>query len=150
MLNSVCNKLKIPVLITLGTGILSILIVVAALAFGSLGEYGIYVIAGTSSLLMSLRSLIFIPLYSAHMLKQKWWTFYPSIIRGWIAFFVLIIFFTVVNTLISIHGWFVLICVLLCAGVFGYLLTLPVMFNRRELNLIKQKIIKKLKKQRTA
>ena len=150
MLNSVCNKLKIPVLITLGTGILSILIVVAALAFGNLGEYGIYVIAGTSSLLMSLRSLIFIPLYSAHMLKQKWWTFYPSIIRGWIAFFVLIIFFTVVNTLISIHGWFVLICVLLCAGVFGYLLTLPVMFNMRELNLIKQKIIKKLKKQRTA
>ena len=63
MLNSVCNKMKLPVFVALGVGVLSTAIVLVLVNVFSLGNYAVYAIAGVSSLLMTLRSIVFIPLY---------------------------------------------------------------------------------------
>ncbi len=146
MLNSVCNKLRLPVLVSLGVGVLSTVIVLAVLFFGNIGAFGVYVIAGVSSVLMSLRALIFIPLYSAHLLKQKWYVFYPSIIRGWLAFFANLIVFIIVNSFVTINSWLVFCCICLIVGIAGYAFSIPIMFSKSEITQLKNKLMKKIKR----
>lgn len=143
MLNSVCNKMKLPVIVSLIVGVTSILINVLVLNFGNLGDNGIFVIASTSSVLMSLRALFFVPLYSAYILKQKWTTFYSSIVRGWISFFALFIVFTLIKSFFVINSWLMLVVVCLIAAVVGYVVSLPIMFSLGEIKNLKGKILKK-------
>lgn len=145
MLNSVCNKMKLPVLVSLGVGILGIIITLSVVTFGDLGDNNIYVIAGTSSILMSLRAFFFIPLYSAHLLKQKWTTFFPPMIRGWLSFFVLAIMFTIAKSFVVIDGWFVFAALCAVTGLAGYVISVPVMFSPKEMKMLKNKILKKSK-----
>lgn len=143
LLNSVYNKMKTPVLVALGIGLLSTLIVVIVLSVFELGSYAVYVIAGVSSLLMSLRAIIFVPLYSAYLLKQKKRIFYSSILRGWLSFAVISALFIGINSIISINSWLSLIVVCAVAGLVGYVLSIPLLFNKSELKKLKSKVIKK-------
>lgn len=143
MLNSVCNKLKIPVLVSLGVGVLSIIITLLVINFGNLGDNNVYIIAGTSSVLMSLRAFFFIPIYSAYLLKQKWTTFFPSMLRGWLTFFVLILIFTATKSIFAINSWITFIAVCLVAGIIGYIISIPIMFSLNEFKMLKSKILKK-------
>ena len=146
MLNPVCNKMRVPVLVALGVGVAGIVITVLVLTFGNLGDNGVFVVAGTSSILMSLRAFFFIPLYSAYLLKQKWTTFFPSMIRGWIAFFVLLGIFTFVNSLVAINSWLIFVLVCLCVAIVGYLISIPILFSFGEMKMFKSKLLSKLKK----
>lgn len=146
MLNSVCNKMKLPVLVALGVGTVSTILVLIILNFSDIGDYGVYVIAGISSLLMSLRAIVFIPIYSAYLLKQKKTVFYPSIFRGWLAFGVIVAVFLLVSLFVTIKSWITLILVCVPLGIFGYIICLPVLFNKKEINKLTSKIKKAIKK----
>ena len=76
---TITNHVKIPALVTLATGIFTITINFVLL---NVTNWGIYVIAGTSSILGMLRNYIFTPLYGAYCLKVKKSTFYHEIITG--------------------------------------------------------------------
>lgn len=76
---SVTNRVKLPALVTLLTGILTVAINLFLLRFTDLG---VYAIAGTASFLGLLRNCIFTPLYGAHCLKVKKGTFYKEIVTG--------------------------------------------------------------------
>ncbi len=142
MLNSVCNKMRLPVLVSLSVGIASILINVLVLNFGNLGDNGIFVIATTSSVFMSLRALFFIPLYSSYILKQKWTSFYPSIIRGWISFIALVLIFIFIKSFFAVNGWLMFAVLCLAAAVVGYAVSLPIMFSFSEIKNLKDKFLK--------
>lgn len=146
MLNSVCNKLKLPVIVALGVGVLSIIITLSVLHFGNLGDNGVFVIAGVSSVLMSLRAFFFIPIYSAYMLKQKWTTFFPSMLRGWFTFFVLGIVFFIIKNIFIINNWLMFVIVCMIAAAVGYTMSLPLLFNKGELGKLKNTVMKKLKR----
>ncbi|MEE0060689.1 MAG: oligosaccharide flippase family protein [Acutalibacteraceae bacterium] len=145
MLNSVCNKLKLPVLVALGVGVVSIAITVFVINVYDLGDNNVYVIAGTSSVLMSLRAFFFIPIYSAHLLKQKLTSFFPSMLRGWLAFFVLVAIFTAIRNLIALDTWLVFAAACLVAAIVGYAISIPIMFSFSEIKELKNKFLKKLK-----
>ncbi|MEE0957549.1 MAG: oligosaccharide flippase family protein [Ruminococcus sp.] len=150
MLNSVFNKLKTPVLVALGVGVFSTIAVLLIVNFTDLSPvYKAFFIAGISSLLMSLRSLIFVPLYSAYLLKQKKTIFYPAILRSWLSFLIIAVIFFVIRSFIPMNSWgkFLIVCVV--AGLLGYVISLFTMFNRKELALLKSKITGKLKKNNT-
>lgn len=146
MLNSVCNKMKIPVLMALGIGLFSTMTVLVIVWFFNVGDNAIYVIAGVSSLLMSLRAIIFIPIYSAWLLKQKKTIFYPSILRGWLAFAVCTALFYVVSLFVSIHSWASLILLCVPLGIIGYIICIPLLFNKNETSKLTSKIKSKLSK----
>ncbi len=146
MLNSVCNKMKLPVFVALGVGVLSTAIVLVLVNVFSLGNYAVYAIAGVSSLLMTLRSIVFIPLYSAHLLKQNKFTFYPSIFRGWLTFGVTFGLFMLIHMFVHINSWISLILVCAAAGIVGYAISLFVLFNKDEINKLFLKIKNKIKK----
>ena len=70
MLFTVCNKLKMPVFVNFIIGLASVVIVLVILFFGNLGDLGIYAIAGVSSVLLSVRSVTFVPMYAAQAEEQ--------------------------------------------------------------------------------
>lgn len=148
MLNSVFNKLKIPVIVSLAIGVVSTLSVLLIVNFTDLSPLNkSFVIAGVSSLLMSLRSIIFVPIYSAHLLKRKKTIFYPAIFRGWFTFGIIFVFFMIIryftSTMMTNWGVFLVICV--GVGILGYIISVFAMFNRNELNKLKSAVFKKIK-----
>ncbi len=146
MLNSVCNKMRLPVLVALGVGIVStvsVLIIVNVFNFSD--ELNAYIIAGMSSLLMSLRAILFIPIYSAYLLKQKPATFYPTILRGWVTFVAVTLLFAVVHHFVAINSWLMFLGVCVVVGIIGYTLSIPLLFNKNELKKFKTAILKKIK-----
>lgn len=146
MLNSVFNKLKVPVLVSLGIGVASTLSVLLIVNFTDLSPANkAFVIAGVSSLLMSLRSLIFVPIYSAYLLKKKRTIFYPTIFRGWITFGVVFAIFFIIRIFVPMSSWTSFIIVCLGAGILGYLVSVFILFNKAELGKLKNTLFKKLK-----
>ena len=143
MLNTVCNKLRLPVFINLGIGIVS---VVVAIISCNISDYGIYFIAGTSSILMGLRALIFTPAYAAYILKQKMSTFFPPVIRNSVAFVIILVLYFIVGNILTITGWLSFIAICLVVGILGYVISLPLLFNKAELIKLKTKVNKKLKR----
>lgn len=146
MLNSVCNKMKLPVLVSIGTGVVSTVLTVLILRFGNLGDNGVYVIAGMSSALISLKSAFFVPLYAAHILNVKWWTFLPSILRGWLAFGALSIVFWLIGCFAPIVGWGSFLLVAGGAAILGYGVSLPILFNKKEIRGLLSSVRAKLRR----
>lgn len=140
---TVCNKLKASVLVSLGIGVVSVIIVLLLVRYTSLS---VYAIAGVSSILVSLKAIIFVPLYAAHILKIKLTTFYSSVARGWLCFFVVITIFSAINAFVSVSGWFEFIILCLISGVIGYIVSFPLVFSIKDAKKLKQIIIKKFKK----
>lgn len=143
MINTVCNKLRLPVFVNLAIGIASVIIAIAACNFT---DYGVYFVAGTSSVLMGLRALIFTPAYSAYILKQKLSTFFPTVVRDCVGFIIILVLFSIVSNFVTVTGWgsFLIICAI--CGILAYALSLPLLFNRAELGKLKNKLTKKLKR----
>ncbi|MBR1467663.1 MAG: oligosaccharide flippase family protein [Bacteroidaceae bacterium] len=73
------NKLKIPSLVVLISGLLQTAVIVLLLKYTSLG---IWAIAITSLVQSVLRNSLFSPIYGAKVLNKPWHTFYPTIVRG--------------------------------------------------------------------
>lgn len=140
MINTVCNKLRLPVFVNLTVGIVSIIVAIAAC---NLTDYGVYFVAGTSSVLMGLRALIFTPAYSAYILKQKLSIFFPTVIRDCVGFIIILVLFSIISNLITVTGWssFIFICAI--CGILAYALSLPLLFNKAELCKLKNKLTKK-------
>lgn len=146
MLFTVCNRLKIPVLTNFIIGVGSVAVVLAALNFGNFGDAGVYVIAGVSSALLSIRSITFVPMYSAYILGQKKTVFLPSVARGILTFAVILTLFSIVSSFVVVNSWLSLLTVISLAGAGGYIVALFLLFSRKELEKLKGKFLKKLKK----
>lgn len=139
MINTVCNKLRLPVFVNLTVGIVSVIVAIAAC---NLTDYGVYFVAGTSSVLMGLRALIFTPAYSAYILKQKLSIFFPTVIRDCVGFIIILVLFSIISNFITVTGWssFIFICAI--CGILAYALSLPLLFNKAELCKLKNKLTK--------
>jgi membrane protein EpsK len=73
------NRVRTPGIVTLAVGIANLTL---ALLFAIKLRWGLYGIAAAGAVTLTLRHLLFTPLYSAHILNQPWTTFY----RGLTAF----------------------------------------------------------------
>jgi O-antigen/teichoic acid export membrane protein len=143
---SVCNKIKLPALVSFTIGVLSIAVVLVAIYVLGVGDNGVYFIAGVSSLLMSIRAALFVPLYGSHILKCKKRTFYPPIIRGWVAFFAMVLLFVIIKQFVVVTSWVSFIGVCVGAGLIGYFISLFIFFNKDEMASLKAMIKRKFSK----
>ena len=137
-INTVTNKLKVPVTVTLVIGIVSVILTYILLKTTNLG---VYAVAGVSSILLLGRILIFVPTYAAMNLKVKLTTFYKPLFKSIIVSIFIILMFAVGEYFVQINTWTNLIFIAILFGIIGYGLSFLTLLNKHE----KIKIINKVK-----
>ena len=107
----------------------------------------IVVAAGVSSIVSIFRNIIFTVPYGAKCLGVKWYTFYPTIIRGLCSSIIIFVIYYVGHKMIRINSWMDLIICAGIAGFFGYVINLFLLLNKSERNIVfsKFKFLKKVK-----
>jgi len=71
------NRVKIPGLVTLGVGLGNLAL---ALLLTRVFGWGLYGLAGAGAIMLTARHLLFTPLYSAHILNQRYYIFYRHLL----------------------------------------------------------------------
>lgn len=126
---TVTNKVKVPSMIMLATGVLT---VVTNYILLKLTNWGVYVIAGVSSVYSLLRNFIFTPLYGAHCLGVKKSTFYHEIITGNICLVINLAVGAGIIRLLPGTSWLGLICGAAVMAVIGIGVNFFVVLRRDE------------------
>mgnify|MGYP005759058995 CR=1 FL=1 len=127
--NTITKKLKLPVLVNLGTGILN---AVLALIFLNLTNWGVYIIAVIGSVIYIIRIFTFMPIYAAYCVGVKWNYFYRVLFRGIINFIIIAGIYYLLSSFFAIDSWIMLILVAGFCGIIGYIISFVVSFNSSE------------------
>ncbi len=142
--NTVTTKLRIPVLVSIGIGLINVIIVFILLKTTALG---VYAVAGVSSILWVLRIFLFVPTYAAWSLKIKWTAFYPTLFRGVLNVLVVGTVFVLISNIVTVSSWVSFIILCICSGAVGYFLCFGCLFSKNErsraLNTVKAKFFKR-------
>ena len=141
--NTITRKLKIPVFVSFGIGVLNVILVPILIQYTSLGLIAIKTV---SSVLLTARVLFFVPLYAAYSLNMKWYTFYPPLLRGSISCAVLFLLFSFVNANVQIGSWAMLFVICLLCGVFGYVANYFILLSKEEKDVVNGAIAKRMPK----
>ena len=141
--NTITTKIKAPVIITVVQGVLSVIIVYLLL---KLTNWGIYVVAGVSSVLNVLYILFFVPVYAAYTIGASWYTFYKPLIRGQICNVTLVVLFSFVRLVVPIHGWASFFVTCIIAACLGYSAIFFILFNKEEQKKLFYMVKSKLRK----
>lgn len=141
------NRLKVPALILLASGICSTIIVLILLNFTSLG---IWAIAGVSVVITIFRELLISPTYISRVLKIDKTIFYGLIIKIFLNLGVNTAFFIIMKTFFNLQkSWSSLITFAGIVGIFGYFISLLIIMNNEERAKICKVIIVKIQKEVT-
>ena len=111
------------------SGVLNVVIVYILLRTTSMG---VFAIASISGILMILKTLLFTPFYSSHVLGVKYTTFYGPLIKGIFANIITLILFYFINNMITTNTWTRFIITCLVSGVLGYIVNFMVYLNKEE------------------
>lgn len=139
-LSVVTNKLKVPVLVSFGCGILNIIVVYILIKVTNLGVFSIVI---SSTLIMIIRYVIFNSVYAAYCLEQKRNYFILDVIKTWISIPPLIVIMVFVRNILPISSWFNLLIDAVICGILGYTL-MAVLYTRNVLFALLKRIIKRL------
>ncbi len=141
--NQITTRLKVPVFVSLGIGVCNIIGSIVLCVHTNLGVYAIQIV---SSILLTARVFFFAPIYAAHILNQKWWTFYIPILRGALASGIVLTIFGAVAYYVPVNSWLMLMVVAAGCGVIGYAINYVIVLNSEERTIVKNMIAKRLKK----
>ena len=145
-LNVIVNKLKVPMVANLTGGLLSIFITYILVKYTNLG---IFAIAGTSSTILVIISLVFTPIYASVILKINVLTYYPSLLRMFLVSIVLFLFFNILKSFIFIYDWKSFLLAIFVAGIIGYFISFFMIFSMSEKRALIKRIKMKLKNKMT-
>lgn len=129
---TIVNKLKWNSLVTLIMGLMNAGIVFMLLKIPALQPYGIYFVAGVSSVLGIIKNLTFTPLYAAHCLDIPKKTFYPTILRYIAVTAFMSVAFLVLGNLIPTASWGMIIVDILICGILGTVINFLFLFEKKE------------------
>ena len=140
--NMITTKIKIPVIVTIGYGILNIFLVYLLL---QVTDLGIYAVAGVSSVLSVLYILIFVPNYAAYTISAARLTFYKPLILGILCNGILLCIFCIIHNILPIKGWKTFFGACGIAATIGYILTFFILFNRMERKEILRFVMRRIR-----
>lgn len=126
---TITNRLKLNSLVILGTGIATVLTNFLLL---EITNWGVYIIAGVSSVYSLLRNYIFTPLYGAHCLGVKKSTFYHEIVTGNVCLVLNAGVGIAVRHFVVGSSWLTLIFGCAVAGVICLAINLFIVLNKNE------------------
>ena len=137
------NKVKINSIALLITGGASIFITFLFVKFTS---FGIYAVAGVSSIVMIIKNVVFMLPVTSKMLGFKWYQFYPLVGTAVLSSAMIIVVGIIVRLVVPINSWLMFFGVCFCIGGIGLVLNLMLVLNREERQFILCLIKKKFRK----
>lgn len=141
-LSVVVNELKLPVFISLGCGIVSIIAEIILIKYTAMGLYAIVL---STTVVMIARYVIFNSVYAAWCLKQTKWCFIPVTVKTWLSVPLLLAFMFVIRKTFPIYSWGGFCRDIVISGISGYIIML-VIYGKDDLKFIIEKIVWRLKK----
>ena len=116
-LSIVTNRLKIPVMVTLFSGIINLLLVIILIQFTN---FGIYSIVISSTFIMTFRYIVFNPIYGAIIIKKRWNYFYNRLKYDWLIIPIILFIFFILHKYIVLKSWMQFIFSATILGIVGY------------------------------
>lgn len=141
------NKIKVPALASSAFSLITIVLEFIGLSLTNNLTMQLLIISSTSTLIGLFRVLLFLPMYTAHILEEKVTYFYPLVLKNTLGFIIALIIGLILNSLVKINNWliFVLMCGILM--IISFFTTYFINFNQEEqnkfTNIIKQKILRR-------
>ena len=116
-LSLVTNKLKLPVFVSFGCGLLNVVVIFVLLKTTNLGVYAVVL---SSTVIMVLRYVLFNSVYAAYILNKPVTEFIGSVVTVWLCLPILMILMILVKYFIPVHSWFSLFVSATVAALLGY------------------------------
>lgn len=140
---TVANKVKQNALSQIITGISSIILTIILVKYT---KYGIYAVAGVSSLCAVIKNMIFVIPACAKYFDLKWNTFYKQVIITMCSSIVIISLGFILKSFITINSWLSFIVVAGIIGMIGLIINIFITLNKEERVYLKNFIMGKLKR----
>lgn len=136
------NQVRRYSLVLLVSSVVSVIVTIIMLR---ITPFGLYVIAGTSTVVLGITHAIIVPAMAARMLKEKINIFWKAEIKSWLILILFSLMFCSIRGFVSFGTWsdFLIICTVL--GTVGYILSFVLFFSRKERNRLKTIVISRFK-----
>ena len=141
-LDSVTNKLKRPVIVTI---VMSIVSTITTLIFLNITNLGIYAIAGVSSVYWIMKVALFNTINAAVNLRIKWYSFFKSFLKNLLCFTIVMLLFSIIKRYLVFDSWKMLILSVGVLGIIGYIFSFFFLLSRKERKSVYFKMCDKLK-----
>lgn len=126
-LSLVTNKLKLPVFVSFGCGLLNVAVIFILLKVTNLGVYAVVL---SSTVIMILRYVFFNSAYAAYVLNKPKIEFMGTAISVWLCMPVILILMVMVKRFFPVNSWTSLFMSATIAALLGY--TLMLFIYRRD------------------
>lgn len=126
---TITNKLKVPSVVLLISGVVQTLIIFVLLFFTDLGVWAIVI---TSAFEKIIRNIFFTIIYGAKCLGKPWYSLYPTLIRGICGNCVVIGVCLMFHSLLTISTWYDFIIAGLSSCAIAFTINLFVMMTKTE------------------
>lgn len=137
-IQTVLNKVRLPGLVTLGMGLVNL---VLAIWWVQWGHFGIGV-ALASGLILTLKNTVFLPLYGAHIQQLPWYTFlgnmWPSVMG---TLFVACLSFVLAQA-VSLNSWFDLLAAVAAVALVYGMVVYTIGLTRDDRQFLKKILVK--------
>ena len=144
---TITNKLRIPSIVLLVSGLLQTAVVLILLKTTDLG---IWAIIYTSAAVLIIKNTTFTPIYAAICMDRPWYSFYPTLIRGIAGGGVVVLIAISYKLFFAVDNWFDLVISAICISIIALLLNLYVIPQKVErlyiINLVKDNILNLIKR----
>lgn len=140
---STTNKLRIPSLVLLVAGILNTTVIFILLKTTNLG---IWAIAITGAVQGGLRNALFTPVYGAKCINQKWYSFFPTMLKAIAGLTIVVITGSAIKTFVPNDTWLNLALAAILTSAIALLINCHIILNGSDRQYLKNLILKKIKR----
>lgn len=137
------DKVKVYSLMVLISSIISIFL---TLLLATQTPLGVYAIAGTSTIVLSVVNLILVPRYAERILEIPPFSLLKTIFRNYLGLAVTCVLFALAKPLLTMDSWATFFMSAFVMAILGYILVSFVLFNKEERKRLVQVIKSKCKK----
>lgn len=141
-LSVVTNKLKLPVFVSLGIGVMNLL---AVFILAKTTNIGVLILSVSSTVLMCARYILFNSWYAGKVLNVSPAGFYKTLLRTLAPAPILLLCFFTISAHVTMNSWFKLLAVCAICGVAGYLLSALIILPKKEIKILFKRIKKKIR-----
>jgi len=134
---TVTNRLRIPSIVLLFTGVITTIVIIGLLKFTNIGVWSIPIVGAIQH---AARNLIFTPIYASHVLGIKWHTFFPTVLKCCMALSVVCMTALMIKVIVTNISWPTLVMKAFLLASVSMILNAYVILDKRERTFLVTKV----------